>query len=91
MKTAKLSFLLFLLSVFVFAQNTSRIFKEASLKNDDILQVKVNDGLYKIKFYTKKIVETTFIPTGEVFTSSSHAVVLKSKSNNIKLKEDEKY
>ncbi|MBN4085422.1 DUF5110 domain-containing protein, partial [Flavobacteriaceae bacterium AH-315-B10] len=40
----------------------------------------VSDGKYLIKFYTSKIVETTFIPNGQEFKEESHAVVLKPES-----------
>ncbi len=41
------------------------------------LQVQVSDGTYNIQFYSKSIVETTFIPKGETVSKASHAVVLK--------------
>ncbi len=40
------------------------------------LKVVVESGEYRIKAYGSKIMETSFIPSGEVFNSLSHAVVL---------------
>ncbi|SNR15825.1 glycoside hydrolase family 31 protein [Tenacibaculum jejuense] len=71
----KLFFILFCVQTFVYTQNSSRIFKEASVQNGDILTVKVNDGTYKIRFYSSQIIETSFIPKEETFSSTSHAVI----------------
>ncbi|WP_406682695.1 TIM-barrel domain-containing protein [Seonamhaeicola sp. MEBiC1930] len=49
----------------------------------DYLTIKVNDGIYLIQFYTKDIVETTFIPRGEEFEQESHAVILKPENIDI--------
>ncbi len=65
---------------FSFTQNTNRIFNSV-VENDQGLVVNVNDGTYHIQFYTPEIVETTFIPAGEVFKEASHAVVLKSQKS----------
>lgn len=73
----------------LFAQNTNRNFEGASLINGEQLEVKVNDGIYLIKFYSSEIVETTFIPSGQEFNKESHAVVLSSTLANLKLDEDE--
>lgn len=71
---------LFLLSsLFGFSQNHTRIFGSVDYKNN-VLEIKVNDGIYKITPYSTSIVETTFIPTGETYNSNSHAVVLKPKT-----------
>ncbi len=61
-----------------YGQNANRIF-ESMIENDRGIILKVNDGNYHIQFYTPEIVETTFIPNGEVFNPESHAVVLKPK------------
>ncbi|HXJ99854.1 MAG TPA: TIM-barrel domain-containing protein [Gelidibacter sp.] len=61
-----------------FSQNTNRIFESIDYKNN-ILEIKVNDGIYKITPYNKYIVETTFIPNGEEVKNQSHAVILKPK------------
>lgn len=48
-----------------------------SAKHDNSqLEIQVSDGIYNIQFYSKDIVETTFLPTGETALSASHAVVL---------------
>ncbi|HLT33856.1 MAG TPA: hypothetical protein VKZ98_08710, partial [Aquaticitalea sp.] len=62
-----------------FAQNTSRTFESVDFKNNQ-LEIKVNDGVYKIIPYTNEIVETTFIPNGEIFNPASHAVILKPEN-----------
>lgn len=62
-----------------FSQNPNRTFESVDFKNN-VLEIKVNDGVYKIMPYTENIIETTFIPTGEIFNINSHAVVLKPKT-----------
>jgi oligosaccharide 4-alpha-D-glucosyltransferase len=57
------------------AQNTNRIYQSHSEENG-ILEVNTNDGQYRFQFYTENILETTFIPEGEIVDSASHAVVL---------------
>ena len=64
------------------AQNNERYGTDIFQKGNDI-SIKVNDGAYKIIYYTPFIVETTFIPKGEVFNKSSHAVILKPKKNEL--------
>ena len=49
----------------------------ASKQKDSNLEIKVSDGTYHIQFYTKDIIETTFIPLGDANFKPSHAVVLK--------------
>lgn len=85
MKRFLITFLL--ISTISFAQNANRKFIEASVQAGDILEVKVNDGYYHIRFYTHEIIETTFIPSGEKKQSKSHAVVLKPDELAIKLKD----
>lgn len=72
----------------VFAQNPHRIFESVEIIENQSLEIKVNDGLYKIVPYTKNIVQTTFIPTGETEKKESHAVVLKPKQINVTFKEE---
>ena len=64
------------------AQNSERYVTNIIQKGNDI-SIKVNDGAYKIKYYTSFIVETTFIPKGEIFNKFSHAVVLKPTKNKL--------
>ncbi|MNF27399.1 Alpha-xylosidase [compost metagenome] len=78
--------LFLLLSTLTFAQNANRKFESHKLANNT-LEIKTSDGLYLIKPYSDKIVETSFIPTGEKFNSESHAVVLVPKTGISKLKE----
>ena len=72
----------------VFAQNPHRIFESIEIIENQSLEIKVNDGLYKIVPYTKNIVQTTFIPTGETEKKESHAVVLKPKQIDVTFKEE---
>ncbi|MGK0413729.1 MAG: oligosaccharide 4-alpha-D-glucosyltransferase [Polaribacter sp.] len=90
MKNYRILFLLFFISVFSFAQNSNRIFKSAKLQKGTILKVEVAEGMYLIKFYTNKIIETSFIPKNETFSKSSHAVVLKPTALKPTFKETEK-
>jgi len=77
MKILKKSFLLILLVSFsaLSGQNSHRIFKGFTDKNTEIV-ITTNDGIYLIKPYSAKIIEISFIPTGEKFNPNSHAVVL---------------
>jgi len=56
-------------------QNSQRNFINFKVANNSIV-ITVNDGLYIIKPYSDKIVETSFIPTGEKYDPISQAVVL---------------
>ncbi len=67
-------FLLLLITSISFAQNANRNYLSHSWKNN-LLEVKTSDGNYRIKPYSDKIVETSFVPTGEVFNPNSHAVI----------------
>jgi alpha-glucosidase (family GH31 glycosyl hydrolase) len=66
--------LVLLISSISFAQNANRKYISHSWKNN-ILEVKTTDGSYLIKPYSDKIVETSFIPNGEIFNPTSNAVV----------------
>lgn len=76
--------LAFLFTLFGVAQNPNRTFESMDYRNN-VLKIKVNDGTYKIQPYNNFIVETTFIPNGETFDPSSHAVVLTPKSSQSEL------
>jgi alpha-glucosidase (family GH31 glycosyl hydrolase) len=69
----KTLFLLLIASI-AFAQNANRNYLSHTWKNN-LLEVKTSDGTYRIKAYSNKIVETSFIPNGEVFNPKSHAVI----------------
>jgi alpha-glucosidase (family GH31 glycosyl hydrolase) len=69
------TFLIVIIGQVVLAQNPSRHF-EAVTKKDNYYQVSVNDGTYRIQFYTPEIVETSFIPEGKKYIPQSHAVVM---------------
>ena len=68
-------FCFLLINSVLFAQNSNRLFKEFK-QVDEHFYVAVADGEYLFRFYTTEIVETTFVPLGEVFDKESHAVAL---------------
>ncbi|MGW8394143.1 TIM-barrel domain-containing protein [Pseudoduganella sp. HUAS MS19] len=74
MKLIKFAILV-LVSQAAMAQNADRHFLSAA-KNGNALEIGTNDGRYIIKPYSAALVETTFIPKGEVADATSHAVVL---------------
>ncbi len=47
------------------------------------IEVYKDNGTYIIKPYSNKIIETSFIPTGEEYTPESHAVVLQPQKTKI--------
>lgn len=79
-------FIFLLLSTFAFAQNANRKY-ESYKKTNNTLEIKTSDGLYVLKPYSEKIVETSFIPKGETFNTDSHAVVLIPQKGISKVKE----
>ncbi len=66
---------LLFLSASATAQNAERTFVGLK-KNADNIEISVSDGKYRILFYTADIVETSFIPNGQIFNPESHAVIL---------------
>ena len=59
---------------FVFAeQSVERNFLKAQFK-DNILRVSVTDGTYRFAVFSDEIIETSFLPHGENYTSQSHAL-----------------
>ncbi len=89
MKNIKLAILFFVGTLSIWSQNPNRIFESFTERKDLAFEVKVNDGTYLIKFYSPEIVETTFIPEGEVFNPKSHAVVLTPQSVETNAKDEE--
>lgn len=85
----KKTFLFLFISVVASAvgQNLNRKF-ESFRKTKNALEVKTSDGTYVFKSYSDKIIETNFIPNGETFDPTSHAVVLSPKSGIAKVKSD---
>ena len=75
MKHLQFKVLLLLLSFVASAQNDQRKFISAN-KTPNGLNIAVSDGSYRIVFYNKNIIETSFIPNGESFNPASHAVIL---------------
>jgi alpha-glucosidase/oligosaccharide 4-alpha-D-glucosyltransferase len=83
-----IALLFFLTSLSTVSQNPDRKF-ESYHQFPDRLEIYVNDGLYIIKPYTEKMLETTFVPKGQKFTTQSHAVILKPESIQTDLVETE--
>ena len=78
MKTNNLivsAFLCLVVTPFAFAQNANRAVKSFSDKGNQ-LEITTNDGQYLIKPYSDKIIETSFVPSGQTFNPASHAVAI---------------
>ncbi|MTW10858.1 DUF5110 domain-containing protein [Pseudoduganella eburnea] len=67
--------ILALISQAALAQNADRHFMSAANKGN-ALEIRTNDGIYIIKPYSAAVVETSFIPKGEVADPVSHAVIM---------------
>jgi oligosaccharide 4-alpha-D-glucosyltransferase len=80
-------FLFLFITSFVFAQNANRKFENFK-KTKNALEIITSDGKYIFKSYSDKIIETSFIPKGETYDPTSHAVVLTPKSGIAKVKLD---
>ncbi|MEY4288366.1 MAG: hypothetical protein RLZZ30_454 [Bacteroidota bacterium] len=61
-------------------QNATRQFDQVK-KSTNGYQVSVSDGVYYFSAFSGKIVETTFIPTGQKHPVNSHAVTANPKSD----------
>ena len=72
-------FISLLFVVSISAQNTDRTYKSHSEENG-LFTVVTNDGEYQFQFYSKEILQTTFIPNGEQMVDASHAVVIQPKN-----------
>ncbi|TRX35273.1 DUF4968 domain-containing protein [Flavobacterium sp. ZT3R18] len=78
--------LFLLVSSISLAQNANRKFESYKLVKNT-LEIKTSDGQYFIKPYSDKIIETTFLPTGEKSNPNSHAVVLTPEKVTFKVKQ----
>lgn len=79
--------LVFFSSLVLTAQNPDRRFHEVK-RAGQVVEVKTSDGKYEFQFYTPEIVETSFIPAGEVRDPESHAVVLSPQPVDITVSEN---
>lgn len=79
--------LIFFITTIAIAQNANRKFENFK-KANNTLEVATSDGKYIFKSYSDKIIETSFIPKGETFDATSHAVILTPKSGMAKVKSD---
>jgi len=75
------------LSLSGFSQNPERKYV-AYGRTMDAVHLVVNDGKYIFKPYTPEIMETSFVPAGEEFSSASHAVVLEPQEMFYSVEED---
>lgn len=80
-----LNILLFLVVTAALAQNAERQIENTQYFGDR-LELVMNDGRYIIKPYSENIIETSFIPKGEVFKDESHAVVIEPQKLKAKFK-----
>ena len=87
MKNLKFLFLFLFITTSAIAQNSNRIFKKADLLKENQFKIEVSDGIYQINFYNSNIVETTFIPNGDIASKTSHAVVLMPEETDIRINE----
>ena len=84
----KKALLLVFLTGLCWAQNTNRKYISHTWKNN-VLEIKTNDGTYHIFPYSEKVMETSFIPKGEVFNSNSHAVIKKPEKIKVQISKEE--
>ena len=62
-------------SVTLTAQNAERTFVNAeNINNGSQVAIETSDGLYLIRPFSSHIIETTFVPHGEMLKKESHAV-----------------
>ncbi|WP_310377482.1 TIM-barrel domain-containing protein [Flavobacterium sp.] len=66
-----------------YAQNANRKYLSHAWKNN-ILTVKTSDGNYLIQPFSNKIIETSFIPKGEIYNLNSHAIIKIPEKINVK-------
>lgn len=78
--------LFLLVSSISIAQNANRKFENYKL-NKNTLEINTSDGKYIIKPYSNQIIETSFIPSGELFNPNSHSVVLVPEKIAFKVKQ----
>lgn len=53
-------------------------------EENGVFEVITTDGTYLFKIYSNSILETTFLPTGELPNDTSHAVILQPKTQKAK-------
>jgi oligosaccharide 4-alpha-D-glucosyltransferase len=75
---------LLLITSLSFAQNANRSYLSHTWKKNN-LEIKTNDGSYQIKYLSDKIVETSFIPNGEIFNPISEAIINTNQKSKVKL------
>lgn len=71
----------------VFGQHPDRTFLRISTNKQNI-KLETSDGWYKFTPYTPQIIETTFVPDGQVPVPTSHAVVLEPQQVEFEVSED---
>ncbi|MGC6438931.1 MAG: TIM-barrel domain-containing protein [Flavobacteriaceae bacterium] len=82
---------LFLTVQIVFGQNPDRVFISYSYNsNQNNLDIKVSDGIYNITPYSDFIIQTTFIPEGQVHSPESHAVIMPPEDVEVSIENNDK-
>jgi oligosaccharide 4-alpha-D-glucosyltransferase len=79
-------FFIFNFSLLIFnslCQNPNRKYISHEITPTGI-EIQVNDGKYYISYYSEKIVETTFVPQGEIYQKESHAIIKNYKKLKLK-------
>lgn len=66
-----------------FSQKQAREYQSHKEENG-VFEVTTTDGTYLFKIYSNSILETTFLPTGELPKETSHAVVIQPKTEKAK-------
>ncbi len=89
MKHFQFLYLFVLISSISFSQNSNRIFKKSLFLKGNEFKVEVSDGIYYINFYNTKIIETTFVPKGQVQLNNSHAVIMNINKTHVTINEED--
>ena len=66
-----------------FSQKQAREYQSHKEENG-VFEVTTTDGTYLFKIYSNSILETTFLPTGELPNETSHAVIIHPKKEKAK-------
>ena len=65
-----------------FSQQTREY--QSHKEENGVFEVTTTDGTYLFKIYSNSILETTFLPTGELPNETSHAVIIQPKTEKAK-------
>ncbi len=82
----KIVFILLICFNVLHSQNTARTFKSYHDNKSGIVHIKTNDGTYRLQIISPKVIETSFIPSGEQYIDSSHALISKPQYKQYSIK-----